>query len=260
MLRHYLTMFHSLYANPAEYYTLPEKDRFKRWAVGTRDVSREFAARSQGKVVLDLGCGPTDRRDAVAGISWAQYIGLDFDLVNLPDLTASANRLCLRDESVDSISCFSVLEHVYRPMEILAEMFRVLRPGGCVQVQVPFLLQYHGYPDDYFRYTHTALQRMFEEAGFRVPLLETDWTKGAFLNAAKMLEDGSWDIAKPRWRLVARLLALLLFRLNKVVDKYYAQDKRGMYHALCLLAEKPVRSYNQLRIWECSPIPVDVQH
>ncbi len=241
VLRRRLNKFRSLCANPAEYYALPEDERFRRWGAGSRDIWREFFARSHGKVLLDLGCGPIDRRGAVAGIQWAQYIGLDMLPETRPDMVASVDRLGLCAESIDSINCLSVLEHVFLPRETIAEMYRVLRPGGCVRVQVPFLLQYHGYPDDYFRYTHSALQRLFEEAGFRVVCLETDYSKGAYLNAAKMLEDGSFDIAQPRWRLITRVLAMILFRLNRRLEKYYAQGQRGMYHALELLAEKPVR-------------------
>lgn len=236
----WLTYLRSLAANPAEYYALPESERFALWAAGTRDVGREFNARSRGTVLLDLGCGPRDRRSVALSSEAARYVGVDMLTENQPDLVATVDRLGLRSESVDSINCLSVLEHVFYPRETIVEMYRVLRPGGCVQVQVPFLLQYHGYPDDYFRYTHSALQRMFETVGFRVVYLETDWTKGAYLNAAKMLEDGSWDIAKPRWRFVTRVLAKLLFRLNASVDGYYAPNGRGMYHALSLLAEKPV--------------------
>ncbi len=238
-LHRWLNYLRSLAANPAEYYALPKDERFTLWAAGARDMGRAFNLYSQGKVLLDLGCGPRDRRSATAGIQAARYIGVDMLSSNQPDLVATVDRLGLRSESVDSISCLSVLEHVFYPREAIAEMYRVLRPGGCVQVQVPFLLQYHGYPDDFFRYTHTALQRLFEVAGFHVVYLETDWTRGAYLNAAKMLEDGSWDIIKPRWRFVTRVFAAALFRLNTRVDRYYAPGERGMYHALGLLAEKP---------------------
>ena len=80
---------------------------------------------------------------------------------------------------------------------------------------------------------------MFEEAGFKVVILETDWTKGTYLNAAKLLEDGSWGFLQRRWRFLTRILALMLFRLSARIDRYYAPTNRGMYHAIILLAEKP---------------------
>ena len=39
--------------------------------------------------------------------------------------------------SFDSITCLDVLEHVPRPQEALAEMARLLVPGGCLVLQTP---------------------------------------------------------------------------------------------------------------------------
>ena len=238
MAPRWLNKFRSLYANAAAYHALPESDRFPLWSAGTRDIDREFSARTKGKVLLDLGCGPPEARRAVREIECSQYVGVDFLLDTRPDVVTIINCLCLRDSSIDSISCVMLLEHVYRPHEVIAEMFRVLRPGGCVRVVVPFVWQYHGYPDDYFRYTHTALRRMFEEAGFRVAILETEWTKGAYLNAAKLLEDAGLHFVRPWCRFLTRALAFMLFRLSPALDKYHAPGQVGMYYAVAMLAER----------------------
>lgn len=238
----WLNKFRLLYADAQTYEVLLESDRFCKWAAGTRDIDREFSARTKGRVLLDLGCGPPETRIAVRDIECSQYVGIDFLVDARPDVAASLDHLCLCDNSVDSINCLSVLEHVYNPRYAISEMFRVLRPGGCVRVQVPFLLGYHGYPDDYFRYTHSALRRMFEEAGFQVLIVETDWTKGAFLNAAKILEDGSWTFVGPWRRFLSRVLSSMLFRLSAALDKYHAPGRVGMYQSVAVLAEKPADS------------------
>jgi len=238
---HWLNKFHSLYASVEENNALPEKDRFHAWAGSAHNVDREFVARNKGKVLLDLGCGPPETRVAARDVGAVQYVGIDFLIESRPDAVASIDRLCLRDESVDGINCISVLEHVYHPRQIITEIFRVLRPGGCVRVQVPFLLAYHGFPDDYFRYTHSALRRLFEEAGFRVPLLETEWSKGSYLNAAIILQYGSWGFIQPRWRFLTRVLASILLRLSGRIDKYHAPGYVGIYHAVIMLAEKPAK-------------------
>jgi predicted SAM-dependent methyltransferase len=239
MAPHWFTKLRSLYADEALYAALPEKDRFHLWSAAAPRLDHDFGVRTAGKVLLDLGCGWPEARTGVQGFLHATYVGVDFLMENRPDVVASIDRLSFRDESVDSINCLSVLEHVFNPREIIAEMFRVLRCGGCARIQVPFLVQYHAYPDDYFRYTHSALQRMFEEEGFKVVILETDWTKGTYLNAAKMLEDGSWCFLQRRWRFLTRILSMMLFRLSVRVDRYYAPSNRGMYHAIIMLVEKP---------------------
>jgi predicted SAM-dependent methyltransferase len=240
MTFHWLNKLRSLWVDAQEYEALPKRDRFRKWVAGTRDIDREFRVRANGRILLDLGCGPPEARIAAGEIKCSRYVGVDLLVEMRPDVASTLDHLCVRDNSVDNINCISVLEHVYKPRDAIAEMFRVLRPGGCVRVQVPFLLGYHGYPDDYFRYTHSALCRMFEEAGFRVAIVETDWTKGVYLNAAKILEDGSWAFVRPWRRFLTRVLSLMLFRLSASLEKYYAPGEVGMYQSVAMLAEKPV--------------------
>ena len=54
-----------------------------------------------------------------------------------------AEDLPFPDASFDAATSISVLEHVDDPMRALAEMARVLRPGGCAFVALPEL---SGYP------------------------------------------------------------------------------------------------------------------
>jgi len=70
------------------------------------------------------------------------------------------------DASVDTVVCANVLEHVYNYRFLVGQMHRVLRSGGKLVGFVPFLIQYHPDPHDYFRYTNEALTRIFEEAKF----------------------------------------------------------------------------------------------
>lgn len=242
MRSRWLSKLRSLYVDATEYHALPKSDRIPLWAAGTREIDREFSARTKGKVLLDLGCGPPEARGAVRELGYSRYVGVDLMVDTRPDVVALIDRLCLRDNSVDSVNCISILEHVYNPQEVISEIFRVLRPGGCVRMVAPFLTAYHGYPDDYFRYSHSALRRMFEETGFRVALLETDWTKGAYLNAAKLLEDGSWAFVRPWHRLLTRVLSIILFRLGAALDKQYAPGQAGTYYAVAVLAEKPAET------------------
>ena len=50
------------------------------------------------------------------------------------------------NDSFNAIACWSVLEHVPHPAVAVGELFRVLRPGGHIWVQLPFLYPYRNRP------------------------------------------------------------------------------------------------------------------
>ena len=84
------------------------------------------------------------------------------------DVVADGYRLPYCDESVDACHCEAVLEHLEDPARAVAEMFRVLRPGGSVFAATPFLQVFHAYPDHFQNFTVEGHRRLFERAGFTV--------------------------------------------------------------------------------------------
>jgi SAM-dependent methyltransferase len=70
----------------------------------------------------------------------AHYVSVDFDPgadKRVVDLRASITDLPLPDDSVDLMICYHVLEHVPDDASAMAEIARVVRPGGVAIVQVP---------------------------------------------------------------------------------------------------------------------------
>jgi SAM-dependent methyltransferase len=73
----------------------------------------------------------------------------DVNLLNLP----------YADASFDAVCADQVLEHVEGdPFRALDETFRVLKPGGLAVHTTCFLLDRHGHPQDFWRYTPNALR------------------------------------------------------------------------------------------------------
>ncbi len=72
----------------------------------------------------------------------------------------------VEDEKFDAVICMNVLEHVYKFNNVIEETFRVLRHGGSFIFAVPFMHHIHGSPDDYFRYTRSAIEEMLKENKF----------------------------------------------------------------------------------------------
>jgi len=121
--------------------------------------------------VVDLGAGEAPYRaffvthaNSYRTVDWANSqhrIAVDV----IADLNAP---LPLADSSADVAVSISVLEHLRRPDRFLAEVARILRPGGRLLLQVPWQWMIHEAPHDYFRYSPFALRAMLEENGFEV--------------------------------------------------------------------------------------------
>ena len=124
---------------------------------------------------LDVGCGVQPYRDMIlsAPSQVQRYIGMDLAANEVatyralpPDITWDGTTIPLADASVDSAMATEVLEHCPDPDAVLAEIFRVLRPGGTFFFTVPFLWPLHDVPYDEYRYTPFALDRHLAKAGF----------------------------------------------------------------------------------------------
>jgi SAM-dependent methyltransferase len=94
-----------------------------------------------GTRLLDLGAGAGYYTDALRAAG-ADVIAVDNDLAELSArgplppgaLLADAGALPLPDASVDGVFCSNLLEHTPSAAPVLAEIERVLRPGGWAYV------------------------------------------------------------------------------------------------------------------------------
>jgi SAM-dependent methyltransferase len=69
--------------------------------------------------------------------------------------------------SYDAVLAINVLEHIFNYRNVLEESFRILKEKGTLVVAVPFLIQVHPSPNDYWRYTEQTLYLLLEAAGFK---------------------------------------------------------------------------------------------
>ncbi len=121
-----------------------------------------------------------------------RYVSVDFDPgadKRVVDVRASVTHLPLPDDSVDLMICYHVLEHVPDDASAMAEIARVVRPGGVAIVQVPHR---PGVPTDedpsagreerirrfgqadHVRYYGEDFEPRLEKAGLEINKLQTD--------------------------------------------------------------------------------------
>jgi len=74
--------------------------------------------------IINVGCGNTH----IEGT-----IGVDY-----PEWDADKDALPFSDDSIDGIHAYHFLEHCKEPVKILQEFQRVLKPGGVVNIVVPY--------------------------------------------------------------------------------------------------------------------------
>lgn len=83
-----------------------------------------------------------------------------------PDILHDLEKpLPVQDGEHDHALLMNVLEHVFEYRQLLREAFRAVKPGGSVTVLVPFLFPVHPSPQDYHRFTGSALQKELELVG-----------------------------------------------------------------------------------------------
>lgn len=70
------------------------------------------------------------------------------------------------EETFSQVLMFNLLEHIYNHKHVLKESHRVLEENGTLLGFVPFFINYHPDPRDFFRYTGDALERLLKESGF----------------------------------------------------------------------------------------------
>lgn len=145
--------------------------------------------------LLDAGCGQMPYREFLQNNSEIiKYVGLDIEAAIKyneavkPDLSWDGINMPIKDSSYDTVIATEVLEHCPDPMAYLAEVYRVLKPGGVFFFTVPFLWPLHEVPHDAYRYTPFTLERMFKQTGFK----EIDIKSLGGYNAALASMIGLW--------------------------------------------------------------------
>jgi SAM-dependent methyltransferase len=78
-------------------------------------------------------------------------------------LICDAHRLPLADGTVDAVVAQAVLQALVDPQAAVTEIRRVLRPGGYVYAETPFMQQVFGAEFDFTRYTHLGHRRLFRD-------------------------------------------------------------------------------------------------
>lgn len=196
-----------------------------------------------GNKVIDIGCGDGELAEEIRSPGRSVF-GLDISLAALKYATrrgvipflgdASGTIFPIRDHSVDTVISLENIEHIFDPCRYLAEIYRVLVPGGVlimsspnarfIDFSFPFFfrgeaiktaISEKGYDGGHLHYfTFAELEKIVTETGFEIIKLE--------------------GIALRKYPGLKQVLFRVLARIweRKVLEEYYC---KGIF----LVAAKP---------------------
>ena len=199
------------------------------------------AKKMKGGKVLDIGCGSKPYRDL---FDVEYYWGLDitkFDGHMNPhcDISYDGQNLPFCNESLDFIIMNEVLEHVFEPQYLLAEIYRILKPQGMLLITVPFVWDEHEPPYDFGRYTSFGLKYLLKKNDF---IIEYYKKNGRYLNTlTQMMSSYIYTVAHS-WRfplqaLVYIFLCAPIMLFGEILTKI-APENNNLYLDNVVLARK----------------------
>ena len=151
----------------------------ERIEVNTFLMSRLLAETAQqlpaSSRVLDAGAGEGRFRELFAH---TKYVGVDLAVGDSTwnysglDAINSLDQLCFTDNSFDVVVFTQVMEHLPEPSAVLAELQRVLRPGGLLILVAPQSWHAHQIPHDFYRYTAYGIRSLLGKNGLSLERLQ----------------------------------------------------------------------------------------
>ncbi len=157
--------------------------------------------------MLDWGCGSAEYRPLVRALGH-HYVGVDI-VGSDADVRGDAHRLPFRGASFDHVITNAVLEHVTDPLGAVAEVSRVLRPGGVFSGSVAFLEPHH--MDSHFHVSADGVVHLLRCAGFTADAI---WPQERWLvfDSLAAMPGPVTGVTRAGLRLLARLERLLRTR------------------------------------------------
>jgi len=140
-----------------------------------------------GGVVLDAGAGKKPYKNLFTDFNY-QSTDMPGGFYNEEhDFECYLHDIPQPDCSYDAVLLNHVIEHVPNPSLVLAEIQRVLKPGGLLIMSFPLNAPLHGEPWHFYNFSHYALADLANEIGYEIKHVEK--IGGGFWLLGKLCKD-----------------------------------------------------------------------
>jgi len=187
---------------------------------------KKFKSNSE---VLDIGCG----KKPYAKYFKCNYVGLDPFNTQDADIVADSWNIPSENDHFDGVILNQSLEHIKKTDETIAEISRILKPGGIGIITVPHTMKIHGimvpskeellnnfdkdrlnyWRHDYFRFTKFGLIYLFRN----FEILEIEETSGYFGTILQLINYFLYSIGKNLFFPIYFLNNILALFFDKII-------------------------------------------
>lgn len=172
---------------------------------------------------LDIGCA-----DSPYSSFFPNRVGFDILPGRGVDVVGDAHALPFESHTFEQVLCTEVLEHMHTPSQAIAEMHRVLKPGGKIILTTRFIFPLHDTPGDYFRFTKYGLAHLFrdwKDVEIREEVATTQTLGVLFQRLAFQTDVHGGKFTKAFFLLLARIVPALRIFIKK---EYGMRSKVGV--------------------------------
>lgn len=208
-------------------------------------------------ILVDVGCG-LKQYEIYLRPFVERYYGTEFSPEsgfggNCADVASDAAAMPFADQSIDTIICTEVLEHVSDPEKTISEFARVLRPDGVIITTAPFFFPLHD-KSDFYRYSDKGLAEMMQRHGLVIERIEP--LSGTGMTLALLFNIYWFDIGflwtkwlYPIGLALRPLLLLVVFIINIlgwIADRVLRSNHMSFDHLTIARKPKELRNVGRL--------------
>ena len=112
---------------------------------------------------LTIGSGGDTEKFIKENYPNIDLLSIDNQSIKNPDILMDVNKLEFDEETFDLVFILEVIEHLQEPKIAIDQIYRVLKSNGTIILSTPFILETHGAPNDYYRFTKYGLKYLLNK-------------------------------------------------------------------------------------------------